>query len=70
MKISRSSCSEVFSLREKCPNSELFWSVFSLNTGKYGPEKTPYLETFYAVSVNKGFLKMSQNSQENTCTGV
>ena len=25
-------------LREKCPN-----------TAKYGPEKTPYLETFYAL---------------------
>ena len=23
--------------------------VFSLNTGKYGPEKTPYLGTFHAV---------------------
>ena len=32
--------------------------------------KTSYLDTFYAVSVNKGFLKISQNSQENTCTGV
>ena len=35
-----------------------FWSVFSLiwtfpsfspNAGKYGPEKTPYLDTFHAV---------------------
>ena len=25
--------------------------VFGLNTGKYGPEKTPYLDTFYAVVV-------------------
>ena len=24
-----------------------FWSVFSPNAGKYGPEKTLYLETFY-----------------------
>ena len=23
--------------------------VFELNTGKYGPEKTPYLDTFHAV---------------------
>ena len=23
--------------------------VFSLNTGKYGPEGTPYLDTFHAV---------------------
>ena len=28
-------------------------SVFSPNTGKYGPEKTPYLDTFHAVSVKK-----------------
>ena len=26
-----------------------FWSVFSPNTGKYGPEITPYLDTFHAV---------------------
>ena len=26
-----------------------FWSVFSPNVGKYGPEKTPHLDTFYAV---------------------
>ena len=26
-------------------------SVFSPNTGKYGPEITPYLETFHAVLV-------------------
>ena len=24
--------------------------VFGMNTGKYGPEKTPYLNTFHAVS--------------------
>ena len=28
-------------LREKC-----------LNTGKYGPEKTPYLDTFHAMKYN------------------
>ena len=26
-----------------------FFSVFSPNTGKYGPEKIPYLDTFHAV---------------------
>ena len=26
-----------------------YLSVFSPNVGKYGPEKTPYLDTFYAV---------------------
>ena len=40
-------------LREKCPNTEVFFGpyfpVFSPNTGKYGPEKTPYLDTFHAV---------------------
>ena len=29
-----------------------FWSVFSPNAGKYGPEKTPYLDTFHAVNVS------------------
>ena len=52
-------------LREKYPNTELFlvrnilysdWinltpkvSIFSPNTGKYGPEINPYLDTFDAV---------------------
>ena len=27
------------SLSEKCPYSEFFWSEFSPNVGKYGPEK-------------------------------
>ena len=26
-----------------------YLSVFSSNAGKYGPEKTPYLDTFHAV---------------------
>ena len=26
-----------------------YFSVFSPNTGKYGPETTPYLDTFHAV---------------------
>ena len=26
-----------------------YFSVFGLNTGKYGPEKAPYLDTFHAV---------------------
>ena len=34
-------------LREKCPNTEI--SVFSPNTGKYVPEKTPYFDTFHAM---------------------
>ena len=25
--------------------------IFSPNTGKYGPEKTPYLDTFHAVTM-------------------
>ena len=26
-----------------------YFPVFGLNTGKYGPEKTPYLDTFHTV---------------------
>ena len=52
-------------LREKCPNTECFsgpyFPAFGLNTeryvspntGKYGPGKTPYLETFHAVLKTK-----------------
>ena len=28
-----------------------YFPVFGLNTGKYGPEKTPYLDTFHAIRV-------------------
>ena len=28
-----------------------YFPVFSSNTGKYGPEITPYLDTFHAVAV-------------------
>ena len=28
-----------------------YFPVFSPNTGKYGPEKTPYLDTFYTVKM-------------------
>ena len=36
-----------------------FWSVFFRirteygNAGKYGPEKTPYLDTFHTVTLNR-----------------
>ena len=29
-----------------------YFSVFGLNTGKYGPEKTPYLDTLHAVIIH------------------
>ena len=56
----------IFKLCEKCPNTEIFLvrtecgdllSKFcSPNTGKYGPEKAPYLDTFDAVH---SFLSIS-----------
>ena len=30
--------------------SGLYFPAFELNTGKYGPEITPYLDTFHAVA--------------------
>ena len=30
-------------------NTDKYLSVFSPNAGKYGPEKTPYLDTFHVV---------------------
>ena len=53
-----------FTLREKCPYTEFSWSVFSRIrggteylsvfspiTGKYGSEKTTYLDTFHTVLI-------------------
>ena len=33
-----------------------YFPVFGLNTGKYGPEITPYLENFHAVLLLLGIL--------------
>ena len=49
----------MYSLREKCPNTEFFsgpyFPVFSSNIGKYGPGKTSYLDTFHAVIITTYF---------------
>ena len=41
-------------MREKCQNTKFFSSpyfpVVSPKTGKYGPEKTPYLDKFHIVN--------------------
>ena len=43
----------MISLRKKRPNTDNFsgpyFPVFGLNTGKYGQEETPYLDTFHEV---------------------
>ena len=49
-------CSEVFSLwMSSCTawkvSDTLYLSVFSPNAGKHGPEITPYLDTFHAVTL-------------------
>ena len=38
-----------------------YFSVFSPNTGKYGPEITPYFDTFHAVSTTLDQLKQRLN---------
>ena len=42
-------------LSEMFPNTEFFlvriFSVFIPNAGNYGPEKTPYLDSFHAVKI-------------------
>ena len=42
-----------FTLCEKYPNMDFFsgpyFSVFTPKTGKYGPEKIPYLDTSHAM---------------------
>ena len=36
-------------------------SVFSPNTGKYGPEITPYLDTFYPVKLFRNIENVKKN---------
>ena len=36
-------------LREKCPNTEIFLVRIFLFSENYGPEKSPYLDTFQAA---------------------
>ena len=37
-----------------------YFPVFVLNTGKYGPEMTPYLDTFHTVMIakNRGIVEI------------
>ena len=60
-------------MRERRPNTEFFLvriflysdkirrftNVLSPNTGKYGPGKTPYLDTFHAVEKLKNIANIS-----------
>ena len=40
-----------------------YFLVFSPNTGKYGPEKSPYFDTFYAVQyVGENLLTKGPNT--------
>ena len=34
-----------------------YFAVFSPNTGKYGPQKTPYLDTFHTVVIVEDLSK-------------
>ena len=40
-------------------------SVFSLNAGKYGPEVTPFLDTFHAVFILTFNLKKEKQCKKN-----
>ena len=58
----------LYALLAKCPSMEFFGpnSVSCIRRGKYGSEKTPYLDTFHAVTeladrrccVKKVFMKI------------
>ena len=38
-----------------------YLSVFSQNAGKYGPEKTPYLDTFHALIISLNLREIELN---------
>ena len=47
--------------------SGTYFPVFELNTGKYGPEKTPFLDTFHAVYLaGNGLIILQKNEVYNT----
>ena len=37
--------------------SDLYFPAVGLNTGKYGPETTPYFDTFHAVKKNQAITQ-------------
>ena len=41
--------------------------VFALNTGKYGPEKTPYLDIFHTVKVYRILFPFTSKETELPC---
>ena len=47
-------------INEHCAKSvqirSFFWSVFSLAWAEYGPEKTPYLDTFHAEDGSQNYI--------------
>ena len=48
--------------------SGLYFPVFGLNTEKYGPEITPYLDTFYAVFTLKRVRDMIRTYSTSNIT--
>ena len=51
--------------KESCPPT-ITLTLFSPNLGKYGPEKTPYLDTFHAMGDNFARRKLSGHNYEIT----
>ena len=43
----------IFPYSDRIRKDTEYLSVLSTNAGQYGPEKTPYLDTFRAVLVNQ-----------------
>ena len=44
--------------------SDPYFPVFSPNTGKYGPEITPYLDTFHTVSYRVNQVNIKDSRKE------
>ena len=42
-----------------------YFPLFSPNTGKYGPEKTPYLDTFHAAITYRSLSSPINNEQDD-----
>ena len=45
-----------------------YLSIFSPNAGKYGPEKTPYLDIFHAVILARSYSQFAYTCSNSTIT--
>ena len=60
----------IFPHSDWIPRNNSYLSVLSRNAGKYGPEKTPYLDTYHVSVIFSSLSKISFEVQDSALSGV